>query len=376
MCERGKRVIDDLKIEYKGRLIKGNRDLIDLIVITVAILIAILNTVLASGVFILVPLLVIIPFLLKLFFEDDATIIIVALALILLVSIILSLNFMDFPIPQCFLCIGFSLMAGNVIKRNYKDNKKKSIIVGITGLLVALAMYAVSFGNPIMYMKFKSNVDKYVKESYGDSIKIEKITIDWKNYSNKNLYVANVYEDSSDIYSGRLFTIKQDDEKGFNDSYCEDIGKTVGEKLSYNLEYLISKDIGINIKDINIFSTVNMKKTKLILDRKYKKGDSIEFMSITIGKDIPYNTEFNGISFYKSKEGFTKDAYKIIKLLNKLDYEIEELSIQSYIGDGQKWYFVNTKYIDGIKSIEDLENKVIVDSYENYKSEIELGEEE
>lgn len=53
MCERGKRVIDDLKIEYKGRLIKGNRDLIDLIVITVAILIAILNTVLASGVFIL-----------------------------------------------------------------------------------------------------------------------------------------------------------------------------------------------------------------------------------------------------------------------------------------------------------------------------------
>ena len=61
---------------------------------------------------------------------------------------------------------------------------------------------------------------------------------------------------------------------------------------------------------------------------------------------------------YKNKDEFSKDAYKIVKTLKKINYDFSNIKIYSFKADGNNAYEVNIKDLNSIKSEADL-NEII-----------------
>lgn len=110
---------------------------------------------------------------------------------------------------------------------------------------------------------------------------------------------------------------------------------------------------------------------KMILNQK--TDISVEKMSLHVGVTLPKNKyskrdiysgdepilirltiEPNGSdTYYESKEAFSKEAYKILKIFKELGFSYKEIEINSFLADGNTTYSIA------------IEGSIEVDSWES-----------
>ena len=108
--------------------------------------------------------------------------------------------------------------------------------------------------------------------------------------------------------------------------------------------------------------TINIKQYKYKVNDFYSGEEPID-LTLNLGYAYDFDEKNAKDSEkdkfpYKNKDEFSKDAYKIVKTLKKINYDFSNIKIYSFKADGNNAYEVNIKDLNSIKSEADL-NEII-----------------
>lgn len=270
-----------------------------------------------------------------------------------------NLGYSLFLLPSTIIEITGGVVFAKYLKR-FLDNKKDRktiimIIIGGTLIITGINSHRDLLGNPFEYLRAKKNIEKYIDETYEGKLRIEKIRYSWK----MNFYIADVenIKDSRNkgsmlwyVKSGRIsddyhFRIKEKQSnqakeillamvKQKTDIPVADIDLDVFLKLPYN-KYT-PKDMYLGEEPIYVHIELEPDSVEDRYEYKEKHGK------------LPEDHSYNNI------EEFSKEAYKILKVLKDINYPYEEINIMSFLSDGNRSYNITINGEIKVAKIEDV----------------------
>lgn len=105
--------------------IKKSQDRIKYTFIIFSMIVAVSTSILAKGFISTVPLIIIVPCILKLFYDEDRVIIMTSIITNLVIAIVMNnMGYMLFTLPVNIFCISTGLMIGKLIKNFMKGEHK------------------------------------------------------------------------------------------------------------------------------------------------------------------------------------------------------------------------------------------------------------
>lgn len=113
--------INNEELRDKGEIIlhkiKKNQDRIKYTFIIFSMIVAVSSSILSKGFIATIPLIIIVPCILKLFYDEDRVIITTSIITILVISVAMNdIGYMIFTLPINIFCISSGLMTGKLIK--------------------------------------------------------------------------------------------------------------------------------------------------------------------------------------------------------------------------------------------------------------------
>lgn len=236
--------------------------------------------------------------------------------------------------------------------------KYKNIIKIISSILLVLVstfIYSSTFGNPISYIKAKSEISSYINEKYGDELQIEKLFYSFKT-NGYSAIVARKNDNRDTSY------IEYYNTGNINDGYQFEVRMSIEDEVAGILESLINQGTNLNRANLGIESSIEIEAFKYNLSDKYSGEEPID-LQIWLHPEYNYTEKQDPnqeVALYKNKEDFSKDVYEIMDILSGTKYKFNSIEIYSYREDGNSNYRFESNMKEEIKSIEDINNKVFI----------------
>lgn len=246
---------------------------------------------------------------------------------------------------------------------------KSKNIFKILGSIILLGfsifIYNGMFGNPISYIKSKSEIKTYIDENYKDILTIEDISYNLKN----NSYIANVVDKN---YGLQDSTIEYYMTTGYiGDYYHFNTKMNMEDEVKSFIENLIIQNTKLKRNNLSIDLNIDIEKFKYRIYDKYTLKEPID-ISICLQPNYDINTgkKYDDSNvLYKTKEEFCKDTYDIVQILKNTKYKFSNVEIYSYLEDGNSNYRIILDKNMNINSLNDVENNTIIDKGDKIKEE-------
>ncbi len=220
-----------------------------------------------GGLFVkMIPILFILGIIGRCIFDKPKTTLVLGTIAVILTGFVvefkIDLNLILSAIYSSFL-IALGLEVGKIVNMFYRSYKlrifigynKKIMLVGYLMFLIVLAIFLNSIvnSNPIQYMIAKNKTEKYVKETYGDSIyKVESVIY---NIENRGGYTFNL------IIDGREVVLVHKTLSSIEDTTMEQ--RKVSSSKLINAEINRWKEENNIQKEINVYGEYSYSKVRL-----------------------------------------------------------------------------------------------------------------
>lgn len=314
-----------------------------------------------KGVITTIPLIIIIPFILRLFFKNG--ILIVSTAFIS--SIILAIT-KDNTGYGIFYVIGIltETFSGVILAKGLKTtDKTKRIILTVLGagaVVLGGMNYNEMWGNPIGYMRARAYIEGYINKNYEGRLEIESMK---RSFLKESGYYAQVVRkedgrDKSTIYYG---------DKGYiEDRYHGETSSNMSEQVMTLLTSLVDNQTDLTDYDINLQAELEVPLAKYNLHDRFKGEEPISIVEVQLQPDFNWKKKDNEkiqVKVYGNKEAFAEDAYKVVTVLQNANYNYNQIKVYYYLEDGNTTYELTLETGETISSLEEIINKVQKVSY-------------
>ncbi len=295
-----------------------------------------------------IPLIIIIPFFLRLFFAGGLVMVVTAFITSLLAAFIKDdLGNGILFIPGILIAVFSGALLAKGITN--KDKSKHRIFIGIGVLAVIFAgmNYAEIWGDPISYLKAKSNIQTYINENYGGRLAIKEMR---RSFLKMNGYYADVVQKED---TRNKSTIYYGDRGYISDRYYDETTENMNKQVSEALISLIENQTDLTYYDIHLIVNAEIPLAKYDLDDRFLGHEAIS-VDIQLQPDYSWkqkDSEQTEVRVYSSKEAFAEDAYKIITVLQNSKYQYKEVEIYYYLEDGNTIYEILLKDGESIHSL-------------------------
>ena len=224
------------------------------------------------------------------------------------------------------------------------------VILGVIAVGIAVYIYSGFWGNPIQYLQSKNAFEHYIEEHYKGKVEIKSISYSFK--------IGNFYAEVKDVdtqdtsYFGYYGN-------GISDGYYDDTIRNMIDETNNYVAYNIEKESDIFREYMSIDSEINIEQYKYRIYDFYSGEEPIK-LKIDLHEAYDFeqkeNKSYDKDKFpYKNEKEFLKDAYKIEKILQDINYDFESVNISSFKEDGNNAYGVDIDDLSQIKSEGDLQ---------------------
>ena len=224
------------------------------------------------------------------------------------------------------------------------------VILGVIAVGIAVYIYSGFWGNPIQYLQSKNAFEHYIEEHYKGKVEIKSISYSFK--------IGNFYAEVKDVdtqdtsYFGYYGN-------GISDGYYDDTIRNMIDETNNYVAYNIEKESDIFREYMSIDSEINIEQYKYRIYDFYSGEEPIK-LKIDLHEAYDFeqkeNKSYDKDKFpYKNEKEFLKDAYKIVKILQDINYDFENVNISSFKEDGNNAYEVDIDDLSQIKSEGDLQ---------------------
>ena len=224
------------------------------------------------------------------------------------------------------------------------------VILGVIAVGIAVYIYSGFWGNPIQYLQSKNAFEHYIEEHYKGKVEIKSISYSFK--------IGNFYAEVKDVdtqdtsYFGYYGN-------GISDGYYDDTIRNMIDETNNYVAYNIEKESDILREYMTIDSEINIEQYKYRIYDFYSGEEPIK-LKIDLHEAYDFeqkeNKSYDKDKFpYKNEKEFLKDAYKIVKILQDINYDFESVNISSFKEDGNNAYGVDIDDLSQIKSEGDLQ---------------------
>lgn len=320
-------------------------------------IIAVSIMVLSNNILMTIPFVLIASFLMGLIGVRAWTIVISAIVMHIILGITIDKWVSILILPTTIIeILGGFLFAIFLIKLIKNRKQTRYIILTIISLfLVYLGVIAHidTFGKPLNYLKAKEGIQAYIDDTYEGKLEILGI-----KYSTKmNDYIANI-ESIEDRRNDGII------ECGRSGRIYDDYHFRIEEKQSLQAEQLLlgmmKQKTDIPISDIRLGTAIDLPYNKYTARDMYLGEEPIS-IGITLEPDkvedpSAYKEKYGKLPerhSYEDIEAFSKEAYKILKVLKDIDYPYKNIEIKSYLPDGERTYNIT---INGEIKINNIQN--------------------
>lgn len=302
-----------VKKSYKKFINSNEIKLIEAIVYVIAIIVAIFCTIYGSIYIKMIPLLVIVGIVGRIFFKRSITTTVFGIV-VSMIMLYLSgqLRFIEIVFNSFVfgLCIGLGELFGKYIYISYTflKNKRKKIsprakkAYAITFFVFAITLIfqLYFFGNIVSYNKSKANLEKYLNDTYkGESSSFKIINASCVFFPEKVYIFKVLKKDLNDSYN---FTVYLNDELLIKDGYKEN--------MYYKKTMELSEVFSMYLKDKGVIKKYSDIKISALYEEDFK-------VIFDIQKDVDLVSE-------EEKKIYSKELVDIIGELIKFDkYELD-----------------------------------------------------
>lgn len=236
------------------------------------------------------------------------------------------------------------------------------IVFSVALSIISIIGYSSLFGNPISYLKARSEINSYIEEKYNHSLVTDEMF-----YSSKtNGYSAIVNHENDSRYSSY---IEYYNTGYISDGYQFEVRMKMEEEVKDILESLINQSTNLTRDDIGVEPSIELEEFKYKLNDKYSGEEPIN-LQIRLHPPISYTEKYNPnkeVALYKNSEDFAKDVYDIVKILEVTNYKFNSVEIYSYREDGNSNYRYKSNMKEEVKSVNDVIDNVYIADGEKEK---------
>jgi len=307
----------------------------------------------ARGVITTIPLIIILPFILRLFFKNGLLIVSTAF----ISSFILGMTKDNIGYGM-FLIAGIVIgtFSGVILAKGIKSADKTKrmawIVIGIGAVLLAGINYNATWGNPLGYIQAKIHIEEYINKNYEGRLEIKSME---RNFLKDSGYDARVVRkddtrDTSTIYYG--------DNDYLEDRYHFDTVNNMMDQVTTLLTSLIDNQTDLTDYDINLKADVEVPVAKYNLHDRFQ-GDEPVSVDVQLQPDFSWRRKDGQkrAKIYINKEAFAEDAYKVITVLQNAGYNYNSIKAYYYLEEGNTTYEVILKKGETIHSLEEIINR-------------------
>lgn len=305
-----------------------------------------------------IPFIIITSFVLSWIGVKSWTIYITAIAMHIILGITTSKWISIILLPNTIIDILGGFLFAKYLKRLIEDKKQiKNIALTILSLVLiygGVVGHMNILGSPYKYLKAKEGVQQYIDDTYEGKLKIEKV-----RYSSKmNEFICDVQsiEDARNkgsIYYGRGHIY---------DDYHFRIEEKQALQAKQIIKTMLKQRTDIPVADIRHIGTdISLPYNKYTPQDMYLGKEPIN-VKIKLEPDsvedrYEYKEKYGKLPerhSYKDIVAFSKEAYKVLKILEEIDYPYKSIEIESYLPDGERSYNITIKGLVKINSLNDV----------------------
>ncbi len=313
------------------------------------------------------PLIIIIPFILRLLFDNSW--LIVATAFISSISTGMIKDDLGYGI---FFVIGIltASFSGTLLAKGIRsENKKKRMIltvIGLTAVILSGLNYAETWGTPVGYLKAKQIIEDYIDKTYDGKLKIESVERSFLKWSG---YYAHVSEEGRP--RNKSMIEYYEGQRSISDTYHSQVNGNMMDQVSNMLTSLVVMQTDLTDYEVNLYAKFEIPEGKYRLNDHFL-GDEPINVDIQLQPDFNWKREDNKkieVKVYKDETDFAEDAYKIIKVLQNTGYQYQELRVYYFLEDGNTTYEVVLKEGGTVDADSELLGKVQKVDYSKEKKQ-------
>ncbi|SCY45398.1 YfjL-like protein [Alkaliphilus peptidifermentans] len=267
-------------------------------------------------------------------------------------------SFIIFVLPVSLVEISGGLLLAYSIKQLKSFRGIKQIIIFVFGLILVyggILMHFDIYGNPIGFLKAQNRIKTYIMETYEGKLEIESIGYGLK----MNDYTARVRSTEDFRNKGDITYYRSG---GIGDDYHFRIEEKQAHDAKQILMSMIKQKTDIPISDIRSLSISIELPYNKYTPRSMYLGEEPIYVSITMEpnavEDRQAYQEKHGelpiLQSYESKEAFSKEAYKILTVLQDIGWPYTEINIESFLPDGNTAYNIVITQEIKIDNLRDL----------------------
>lgn len=303
------------------------------------------------------PLFIIVPFLLSFIYKDSITTIFIGSICILVTNFLMpDLGCEILLILTALVWLVLLSTAGKYLNVFLHINgfKKYLSIIGILlFILFSINSYFLLMGNPILYLKSKNILEKYINKYYQDKFYLD------------DFFSANIKTPCDYTYmvvdkkTNKKYAIIYDtSNKRINDDYYHEQIDLINHEIESDLLNTILSRTELenrNISTISVYTGENYN-VDYTLKENYKCSD-VQVLELYLEKDVNKfdNTEY----LYSNCEQFSQASYEIIQALKYSKYNLKKIYINSTSAQGVFSAEINN--INKINSLNDMKNIVRIE---------------
>lgn len=325
-------------------------------------MVAVSIMILSNNILMTIPFVIITSFLICLLGVRAWTLYISAIVIHIILGIAIGkwVSIIILPITLIEILGGF-LLAWS-LKKVIKDWKKpKYIILTVVSLFIVYSGVQThwgTLGNPTKYIKARQDIQAYINNTYDGNLEIQGIKFSTKLYD----YIAEVesIEDRRDegvLFYGRTGRL--------SDDYHFRIEENQSLQAKRLILGMIIQKTDVPISDIYLEAHIDLPYNKYS-PRDMYLGEEPIFLGIeikpgNIEDKSAYKEKYGKLperQNYKDTEAFSKEAYKIIKILKEIDYPYDQIVIESFLPDGERTYNITINGQIQLNSLQDVVDTV------------------
>ena len=271
--------VDKIEINKNENIImnkiKKSQDKIKYILVLFAMILAISNTYISDNILKTIPLIIIIPFILRMLFEESKIILLIGVSINILLTLSQGENYIPIYITTILSLLAMS--SAIIFAKEIKNKNKIRLIISFIFISILIFSYEGLYGNPIGYINAKSEINKYINDKYSNSIDLEIYELEYN--SKFNGYVAQVCHS----VEGTIGSYISYHGKGsISDGYQFQTKNKINEEVNNIITTIISQNTNFEREDLSVESEVNTKEFKYTLVDNYSGKEPIN-LKIGIG---------------------------------------------------------------------------------------------
>ncbi|MDF2612469.1 MAG: hypothetical protein K0S71_255 [Clostridia bacterium] len=302
-----------------------------------------------------IPLVIIIPLVLRLFYENGLLIVVTAFISSISIGMIKDdLGYGMLLIPAIVLAAFSGVMTAKGIKN---EDKKKRIIftgIGVAAIILTYINYIEMWGDPVSYLKAKSSIQAYIDKTYEGQLEIEGMK---RSFLKMSGYYAEVVQKENVRNRSRIY---YDDNSSIMDHYHDETSGNMMEEVTRLLTSLVINQTDLTDYDISLYAKVEVPLAKYELHDSFS-GDEPINVDVQLQPNFSWKRKAHEeikTKVYIDKEAFAEDAFKVITVLQNAGYLYKEVRIYYYLQDGNTTYEVILKDGETVNSFQELNEYV------------------